>query len=52
LFSDADPAHRQASTRSLRGLVLRHRNHGAGKRAVGLSQLIQNRKVIGMTDRY
>jgi hypothetical protein len=26
----------------LRGLVLRHRNHGAGEHAVGLSQLIQN----------
>ncbi len=32
----------------LRGLVLRHRNHGAGERAVGLSQLIQNREVIGV----
>jgi hypothetical protein len=29
-------------TGRLRGLVLRHRNHGAGERAVGLSQLIQN----------
>ena len=36
----------------LRGLVLRHRNHRAGERAVGLSQLIQNRKVIGVDDRY
>ena len=34
----------------LRGLVLRHRNHGAGERAVGLSQLIQNREVIGVGD--
>ena len=36
----------------LRGLVLRHRNHGAGERAVGLSQLIQNREVIGVGDWY
>ena len=36
----------------LRGLVLRHRNHGAGERAVGLSQLLQNREVIGVGDRY
>src|SRR5262249_18327876 len=36
----------------LRGLVLRHRNHGAGELSVGLSQLIQNREVIGVGDRY
>jgi len=36
----------------LRGLVLRHCNHGAGERAVGLSQLIQNCEVIGVGDRY
>ena len=36
----------------LRGLVFRHRNNGAGERTVGLSQLIQNRKVIGIRDRY
>jgi hypothetical protein len=36
----------------LRGLILRHRNHGAGERAVGLSQLIQNREVIGVGDWY
>ncbi len=33
---------------SQRGLVLRHRKYGAGERAVGLSQLIQDRKVIGV----
>src|SRR6516162_4899645 len=38
--------------KSLRGLVLRHRNHRSGERAVGLSQLIQNREVIGVGDRY
>jgi len=37
---------------SLRGLVLSHRKHGAGERAVGLSQLIQNREVIGVGDGY
>jgi Adenylate and Guanylate cyclase catalytic domain len=37
---------------SLRGLVLSHREHGAGERAVGLSQLIQYREVIGIDDRY
>jgi hypothetical protein len=37
---------------SLRGLVLSHRKHGAGERAVGLSQLIQDREVIGVDDRY
>src|SRR5215471_18835169 len=36
----------------LRGLVFRHRNNGAGERAVGLSQLIQDREVIGVGDRY
>src|SRR5499426_4654666 len=36
----------------LRGLVFRHRNNGAGERTVGLSQLIQNREVIGVGDRY
>src|SRR5215475_12965370 len=36
----------------LRGLVFCHCNHGAGERAVGLSQLIQNREVIGVGDRY
>jgi hypothetical protein len=36
----------------LRGPVFRHCNHGAGERAVGLSQLIQNREVIGVGDRY
>ena len=36
----------------LRGPVFRHGNHGAGERAVGLSQLIQNREVIGVGDRY
>src|SRR5512132_3391566 len=39
-------------SRSLRGLVLSHRKHGAGEGAVGLSQLIQNREVIGVGDRY
>jgi hypothetical protein len=37
---------------SLRGLVLSHRKHGAGERAVGLSQLIQDREVIGVGNRY
>src|SRR5262245_64263198 len=37
---------------ALRGLVFRHRNNGAGERAVGLSQLIENREVIGVGDRY
>jgi hypothetical protein len=37
---------------ALRVLVLRHRNDRAGERTVGLSQLIQNRKVIGIRDRY
>src|SRR6516165_5008354 len=36
----------------LRGLVFRHCNHGAGERAVGPSQLIQNREMIGIGDRY
>src|SRR5262244_3491772 len=36
----------------LRGLIFRHRNNGAGERTVGLSQLIQNREVIGVGDRY
>jgi hypothetical protein len=31
---------------SLRALVLSHRKRGAGERAVGLSQVIQDRKVI------
>jgi hypothetical protein len=39
-----------AAPNPLHGLVFRH--HGAGKRAVGLSQLIQNREVIGVGDRY
>src|SRR5215469_2055278 len=34
------------------GLVFCHCNNGAGERAVGLSQLIQNREVIGVSDRY
>ena len=37
---------------ALRGLVFRHRNNGAGERAIGLSQLIENREVIGVGDRY
>ena len=37
---------------ALRVLILRHRNDRAGERTVGLSQLIQNRKVIGIRDRY
>ena len=37
---------------ALRVLVLRHRNDRAGERTVGLSQLVQNRKVIGIRDRY
>src|SRR5215831_16664765 len=41
-----------AAPNPLHGLVFRHCNHGAGKRAVGLSQLIQNREVIGVGDRY
>jgi hypothetical protein len=41
-----------AKYRALRGLVLSHRKHGAGERAVGLSQLIENREVIGIDDRY
>ena len=36
----------------LRGLGLRHRNHGAGERGVGLSQFIQNCEVIGVGDWY
>src|SRR5215471_13223105 len=36
----------------LHGLVFGHCNHGAGERAVGLSQLIQDREVIGVGDRY
>src|SRR6476646_12251691 len=36
----------------LRGLVFCHCNHGAGERAVGLSQRIQNREVICVGDRY
>ena len=36
----------------LRGPVFRHCNNGAGERAVGLSQLIQDREVIGVGDRY
>ena len=32
---------REISSKSLRGLLLSHRKHGAGERAVGLSQLIQ-----------
>ena len=34
------------------GLILRHRNDCAGKRAIGLPQLIQNRKVIGVGNWY
>src|SRR5215472_225094 len=41
-----------AAPNPLRGLVFRHCNHGAGKRAIRLSQLIQNREVIGVGDRY
>ena len=41
-----------AAPNPLRGLVFRHCNHGAGKCAVRLSQLIQNREVIGVGDRY
>ena len=41
-----------AAPNPLLRLVFRHCNHGAGKRAVGLSQLIQNREVIGVGDRY
>src|SRR5262249_15862914 len=48
-FSEAPMS---AALQPLRALVLRHRNHGAGERAVGLSQLIQNREVIGVGDRY
>ena len=44
-FNDGAPT-------SLRGLVFGHRNNGAGERTVGLSQLIQNREVIGVGDRY
>jgi hypothetical protein len=29
-----------------------HRKHGASERGVGLSQLIQNREVIGVGDWY
>src|SRR5215469_4470594 len=36
----------------LYGLVFCHCNHGAGERAVELPQLIQNREVIGVGDRY
>src|SRR5262249_8243468 len=36
----------------LYGLVFCDCNHGAGERAVWLPQLIQNRKVIGVGDRY
>src|SRR5262245_45858012 len=36
----------------LRGLVFRHGDYGAGERAVGLSQFIENREVIGVGDRY
>src|SRR5262245_39958009 len=40
-----------SATGRLCGLVLRHRNHGASERAVGLSQFIQNREVVGVGDR-
>jgi hypothetical protein len=43
---------RTGAPNPLRGLVLRHRHHGAGERAVGLSQLIQDREVVGVGDRY
>src|SRR5262245_62007267 len=47
------PGHRRMTAPNpLRGLVFRHCNHGAGESAVGLSQLIQNREVIGVGDRY
>src|SRR5215475_15497747 len=36
----------------LHGMVFCHCDHGAGERAVGLSQLIQDREVIGVGDRY
>src|SRR5262245_38105622 len=36
----------------LRGLVFRHCDYGAGERAVGLSQFVQNREVIGVRDWY
>jgi len=43
---------RMTAPNPLRGLVFRHCNYSAGERAVGLSQLIQNREVIGVGDRY
>src|SRR6516164_8694299 len=52
LFSFDHPWKFIAAPNPLRGLVFRHCNHGAGERAVGLPQLIQNREVIGVGDRY
>jgi hypothetical protein len=52
VFAPGEPRKNEGAPNPLRGLVLRHRNHGASERAAGLSQLIQNREVIGVGDRY
>src|SRR5262245_38466739 len=52
LLAPKKPRRITARGSALRVLVLRHRNDHAGERTVGLSQLIQNRKVISIRDRY
>ena len=52
LLASKKPRRITARGSALRVLVLRHRNDRAGERTVGLSQLIQNRKVISIRDRY
>jgi hypothetical protein len=52
LLAPNKPRRMTVRAEALRVLVLCHRNDRAGERTVGLSQLIQNRKVIGIRDRY
>src|SRR5215813_12813594 len=51
-FGDGRGPRRMTTPNPLHRLVFCHCDHGAGERAVGLSQLIQNREVIGVGDRY
>src|SRR5262249_25946912 len=51
-FGDGRGPRRMTTPNPLDRLVFCHCDHGAGERAVGLSQLIQNREVIGVGDRY